>query len=264
MQPYFVFGTDKFVQHKYLSDGISHIYTFKADVSDRHDYMIIPDGCVNLLFGYNGGGMDAKLYGVMNHAQLFRPDKDEYFGIRAYPEEFFPMFDLAADELVNSMTDIRDVRYIRDYLLRFSEARSFDERTAVFLRFSHETLRKAPGRGNELIKSVKAYIIEHGGNDSVNDIAGYFSYSARYLNRLFDERLGLSVKEFSEIVRLQHILFRMKNDDFDTLTELALEEGYYDQAHFTKKFREYMNISPAACRRKINETGFRKKIVTVA
>lgn len=264
MQPYFVFGTDRFIQRKYFSEGISHLYTFKVNSQDRHDYMIIPDGCVNLLFGYDDDGMDAKLYGTVNRAQLFRPDREEYFGIRLYQEEFLTLLECTPDELLNGTADIKAVRYMKDYEQQLSEARSFEERTGIFLRFSHEAFRRASDHRDEIIKAVKERIIERSGNDSVSELAQYFSYSARYLNRLFQEKLGLSVKEFSEIVRLQHMLFRIKNNDFTTLTELAMDEGYYDQAHFTNKFREYVHISPMAYRRKVSDTGFRQKIVTVA
>ena len=72
--------------------------------------------------------------------------------------------------------------------------------------------------------------------------------------------MALSAKEYSEIVRLQRILFRMKEKKYTTLTELAIEEGYYDQAHFTRKFREYMCMNPLEYVRQLRTTGFQDKI----
>ena len=52
----------------------------------------------------------------------------------------------------------------------------------------------------------------------------------------------------------------MKEKKYTTLTELAIEEGYYDQAHFTRKFREYMCMNPLEYDRQLRATGFQDKI----
>lgn len=263
MQPYFVFGTERFVQHKYFSEGISHLYSFTVKDEERHDYMIIPDGCVNLLFGYDENGMDAKLYGTVNRPQIFMPGKKEYFGIRLYQEEFRPMLECTSPEIMNGTADISAVSCLRDYEAELAEAGSFDERTRIFLHFIRKTIRSTEDHRDEMIKAVKARVIEMNGTETVNDIALYFSYSSRYLNLLFQEKLGLSVKEFCETVRLQHILFTMKDSGRKSLTDIAVNEGYYDQAHFTRSFGRYLGMSPAEYRKVMKDTDFVNKIVTV-
>jgi AraC-like DNA-binding protein len=54
----------------------------------------------------------------------------------------------------------------------------------------------------------------------------------------------MSPKQFSKISRLQAALKLIGQGAFNNLTDLALEAGYYDQAHFIKDFREFTGVSP--------------------
>ena len=54
----------------------------------------------------------------------------------------------------------------------------------------------------------------------------------------------MSPKQLSRVVRLQATIKMMGQKKFVSLTSLALENGYYDQAHFIKDFREFTGLSP--------------------
>ena len=51
-------------------------------------------------------------------------------------------------------------------------------------------------------------------------------------------------KQLTKIIRLQAALKMMQQKQFATLTALAYESGYYDQAHFIKDFKEFAGTSP--------------------
>jgi AraC-like DNA-binding protein len=54
----------------------------------------------------------------------------------------------------------------------------------------------------------------------------------------------MSPKQLSRVVRLQATLKMLEQNKFSTLTSLAHENGYYDQAHFIKDFKEFTGMSP--------------------
>ena len=79
---------------------------------------------------------------------------------------------------------------------------------------------------------------------SVADLARAARVSARQLERQFDARVGISPKAFLRIVRFQEVL-RATRSGVDTgWASLALEHGFYDQAHFIKDFKTFVGRTP--------------------
>jgi len=76
----------------------------------------------------------------------------------------------------------------------------------------------------------------------VEELAREAGLSKRQLERKFQDIVGISPKKFSSIVRFQAALQLFR--DNDTLTALAYDAGYFDQAHFIKDFQSYTGQSP--------------------
>jgi AraC-like DNA-binding protein len=88
-------------------------------------------------------------------------------------------------------------------------------------------------------------VISTKGNITVNDLASAHYLSTKQFTRRFIQTVGTTPKLFSRIVRFQHIISLMKREEM-LLTDMALEAGYYDQAHFIKEFRQFTNESPSS------------------
>uniref|UniRef100_UPI0040496E2A helix-turn-helix domain-containing protein n=1 Tax=Fulvivirga sp. TaxID=1931237 RepID=UPI0040496E2A len=58
------------------------------------------------------------------------------------------------------------------------------------------------------------------------------------------KQIGLSPKQLSKVIRLQATLQMLLNDTSRTLTDIAYESEYYDQAHFIKDFKEFTGLTP--------------------
>ena len=60
--------------------------------------------------------------------------------------------------------------------------------------------------------------------------------------------LGDDIKRYTSggefILRLQTALKMLLNKKTDTLTKIAYQSDYFDQAHFTKDFKEFTGINP--------------------
>lgn len=70
--------------------------------------------------------------------------------------------------------------------------------------------------------------------------------SNRYLDRLFQERTGISPKYLARIVRFQSALNLLMPERKTTLSEAALAAGYFDQSHFIRDFRAFTGLAPSA------------------
>jgi AraC-like DNA-binding protein len=78
----------------------------------------------------------------------------------------------------------------------------------------------------------------------IKDIAGKTNISERQLNRQFHTFLGVSPKEYARISRFLESLNALKRRGPDTLTGIAYESGYYDQAHFIRDCKAFAGLTP--------------------
>ena len=67
--------------------------------------------------------------------------------------------------------------------------------------------------------------------------------SPRQLRRLFKYYIGDSAKTFAKVVRFQNIL-RAKPSKQSLQQNKLFYEGYYDQAHFIKEFKNFYGVTP--------------------
>lgn len=71
------------------------------------------------------------------------------------------------------------------------------------------------------------------------DIMGMNPY---YFHRIFSKTIGLTPQTFINFLRVSKATKLLKN--YDSLASIALECGFYDQAHFTKEFKKYHGLTP--------------------
>jgi AraC-like DNA-binding protein len=79
----------------------------------------------------------------------------------------------------------------------------------------------------------------------IDTLSSDLGISRQHLNRKFQAHIGLNSKTFARIVRMHHLLARARNLEQLDWSMLALEAGYYDQAHMIDDFHDLCGISPA-------------------
>jgi methylphosphotriester-DNA--protein-cysteine methyltransferase len=68
--------------------------------------------------------------------------------------------------------------------------------------------------------------------------------SQKTLIARFQKRVGLAPKMLGRVFRFQRALQAMAQPAARDLTGLALDAGYYDQAHFNHEFRQFSGLTP--------------------
>jgi AraC-like DNA-binding protein len=75
-------------------------------------------------------------------------------------------------------------------------------------------------------------------------VAEHLGLSQRRFIEVFRNEVGLTPKAFSRVCRFQHVLGQIEYATEVDWTEVALDCGYFDQAHFIHDFREFAGVSP--------------------
>ncbi len=77
---------------------------------------------------------------------------------------------------------------------------------------------------------------------SFYDMAKVMNMNPYYFHRIFSKSIGLTPQTFINFLRVSKATKLLQN--YDSLADVALECGFYDQAHFTKEFKKYHGITP--------------------
>ena len=81
--------------------------------------------------------------------------------------------------------------------------------------------------------------------ESVRDTAATLGVSERRLHQIFREDVGVSPKSWSRIHRFQRALRALHHGTELPWDHLALDCGYYDQAHFANDFHSFSGVNPS-------------------
>jgi transcriptional regulator GlxA family with amidase domain len=85
-----------------------------------------------------------------------------------------------------------------------------------------------------------------GGTVSPGALASETGWSGRYLSRRFGVEIGLSPKVAARVARFDRARQRLQaSGGAAALAALAVECGYYDQAHLSREFSSFAGLPPA-------------------
>lgn len=87
-------------------------------------------------------------------------------------------------------------------------------------------------------------IVNSGGTATIKSLVEETGWSQKHLIGQFREHIGLAPKMFARVMRFGSAVDRLRQRDHASLTELALDCGYYDQAHFDRDFRAFAGVTP--------------------
>jgi len=212
----------------------------------RHDWL--PDGRTSLIFRLLDGGRrgDVCVAGPRTRARF----KDLRGVTRALvlglaPGRTMPLFGVAASELTDRIVPLTDLWGAegRDLFERFAATADVPD---LLDRVTATLARRARRSREPLAASFarRAARLLDAGELRVEDVAEGLGVSARHLRRAFLENVGVSPKEFARAARLQRAL-RLASTS-SRWSRIAVDAGYYDQAHLITDFRRLVGATPAA------------------
>ena len=83
-----------------------------------------------------------------------------------------------------------------------------------------------------------------GQGGTVAEVEDRVGLSRRRFIEIFRERVGLTPKAFHRVRRFQQVLQSIHSAREVDWAQVALESGYYDQAHFIHDFRAFSGLTP--------------------
>ena len=234
------------------------LWTLEGDgsVETSAPERILPDGCVELILNFGDRfrqHVDGErrlqprnfLVGQMTGPILISPcGAVELLGIRFQPGGTRAFFDVPAHEVTDRVVDLSGLSSKLELgLLRAcASARTLAEKAAAADAFLLSQLRD-PKYESQLL-ALAATIIDRSGLVSVDQLASDAGVSSRQLERRFQREVGLGPKLLARILRFQQV-FRAVEQGNAAWADVAVECGYYDQAHLIRDFNQFAQQTPA-------------------
>ena len=101
--------------------------------------------------------------------------------------------------------------------------------------------------GPDAAGAAVALAFDRGGLARVPELAARAGMGSRQLERLFQDRVGISPKQLLRIVRFQHVLRAVRRGAPDAgWADLAAAHGFSDQSHFIRDFKAFVGAPPGS------------------
>ncbi len=240
-----------------LAEYVRSFWVFEGEASSAEPYIYrgYADGCTELVFHYRGvfdqvfadrieRSFTSGIHAQTRNFTRFVVDRNfGIFGCYLYPYAIPKVFSFPANDLTDQMADIISLlgRRGRELEERIMLANDNFQRAAILSDFLLAEIDRNKRDLPSVCSSI-TQIIAAGGMTPVGELAGRYRLSKRQFERKFKEFSGFSPKLFSRIVRFQAALKEFGSPQ--SLTDIAYDCGYYDQAHFISDFKEFSGYSP--------------------
>lgn len=89
----------------------------------------------------------------------------------------------------------------------------------------------------------------------IKEVADKVFMTEKTLNRQFQKYVGCTLSKYKSIVKFRNTVTSHFNDSTLNLTELCLENDYFDSPHFNKEIRKIANFNPNIFFKKVKANG---------
>jgi AraC-like DNA-binding protein len=167
------------------------------------------------------------------------------FGIKFTPGGFFPFLGSSVTSLANRSVPARQifgnaVDALEHVILSTEDE---DEMAAAANAFLLERVPRPNGKADEA-RELVARILHERDILTVDDFAVRTGISVRSLQRLFSQYVGVSPKWVIRRYRLHELLEEMHSGQRLDWAQLAVDLGYFDQAHLINDFKSIVGYTP--------------------
>ncbi len=174
------------------------------------------------------------------------PCEDRVIGIEFLPGGTFPFFREPAGEIANQSLPLdclwNTAGEIREQLLG---APSVDAMFAVLEKALLDRMVR-PLEFHPAIVFARSHICRAPHVATIAGVVDRIGLSQRRFIELFRDQIGLSPKSFCRVRRFQRVLQTVHRSKAVDWAQVALDGGYYDQAHFIHDFQAFAGMTPAA------------------
>lgn len=229
-----------------LGAFIERYWLIRWDLRSQPPYQTaaLPQPYVNLVLEAG----KSRIYGVASSTYTnLLVGQGQVFGIKFKPGAFYPLLKSPITSLKDRAIPIQlvfgdEAVALEGAILAHEDATCMTALADAFLQPRLPALDET----SVLVNQIVERIIVDRTITRVETLAELFALPKRTLQRLFQYYVGVSPKWVIQRYRLHEAAEALVRNQAANLPQLALDLGYFDQAHFTKAFKAVVGVSPLA------------------
>ena len=231
-----------------LDDFVDVIWTCEREPEPWPQERLLPDGSVELVIDLLAPPSTDVVAGP--HSRFFVLDttfRQHLVGVHFKPGGAFPFLGAPLVELRNTAAPLDALwgsiaRQLRDEV---GDAHTDGARCEIVSRVlmlqGRNRLQHHRAVDHALREFTRVPLMR-----TLADVSAATGLSQRRFIQLFTEEVGLTPKVFCRIRRFQHAIRTAHRTGIVNWSELALDCGYFDQAHLIHDFQAFSGLTPAA------------------
>jgi AraC-like DNA-binding protein len=229
-----------------LSEFVDRFWFYRCDASVRVRERALPAGTMELVIDLRNDGRGPLVYGAHSEPYVVdAADAVSSVGVHFKPGGAFPFLNLPAGELHDTHVALEDLWGSRADALhdRLLEAETPAAKFRVLEQALLAQAVRPPARHPAVAFALEEF--RRGARaPTVGDVTDRLGLGARTFIRLFTEEVGLTPKLFCRLRRFQQVLGLARRGRPIGWADIALDCGYYDQAHLIHDFRAFSGFTP--------------------
>lgn len=172
----------------------------------------------------------------------------ENFTLIAYffkPFTIISLFGIAAQELTDKPIDL-DLLYPQQTFTlqeRLLNAHTVEDMLAVLDDFIFKLISKSKTECS-LVKYATNKIANTPSKESLVLVQKDLHVTERTFQRMFEKNIGIAPGLYRRICQFNTAFVQLNTRNFQKLTDIAFHNGYADQSHYIRTFKEFTNITP--------------------
>lgn len=210
---------------------------------------ILPDGCIDIVLCYRSGAAGENPTATLAVGTMTRPlsvDSREaavFVGARFWPGRALPFLGVPASAITDLRVDVGDLWPRHGDSLAHIRGHELGAWRLAFERLLLRRLESARPI-DVTVDAALGAILRAGGNLSIASLAPALGVTRQHLARAFALHVGVPPKMFARVARARRVLAKARVATCVDWSALALDSGFYDQAHLSGEIRELTGRSP--------------------
>ena len=259
--------------HPLLKSYIEKMWLFessgKMPVDDLK--LVVPNGRIKLSVAFRNGIVAAingqsfvskeqniSLTGLVDVPVILDVDEDVATGtivVEFSPQGAYRFFNFQLNDIANKIYSLSDIlgTAAKQLEKQISNAESIEGKVTLLQQFLLKQFMLQ--QEDSIFEYCVAKITSSKGKITIKELEKKTGYSSRWLNMKFKDKLGISPKNLSTIIRFNQYYNAVANNNEIDFMQNAFYDHYYDQSHFLKEFKRFTGLSHLGFENTTNDFG---------